>query len=102
MATETEEKKPGVAEKLFKDRFVADEEHSHLRIIDQGVCSRCKDKPCRNACPAEVYKLSEENGEIQVDYLGCLECGTCRIVCPYSNIEWTYPRGGCGVQYKFG
>jgi ferredoxin like protein len=100
-ATETEQKKGGVEDKLYKDRFVADEERSHLKIIDPEVCrTRCKDKPCTNFCPAAVYKC--EDGEIRVDYLGCLECGTCRVGCPYANIEWEYPKGGFGVQYKFG
>ncbi|WP_243678951.1 4Fe-4S dicluster domain-containing protein [Vulcanisaeta distributa] len=33
---------------------------------------------------------------------GCLECGTCRVVCPENNIEWNYPKSGFGVQYRFG
>ena len=32
----------------------------------------------------------------------CIECGTCRILCPYYNVSWKYPRGGFGVAYKFG
>ena len=34
---------------------------------------------------------------------GCLECGTCRIIGEASgDIEWSYPRGGYGVLFKFG
>ena len=34
---------------------------------------------------------------------GCLECGTCRIICnDFSNVEWEYPRGGYGILFKFG
>jgi len=34
---------------------------------------------------------------------GCLECGTCRIICDdYRNVDWEYPRGGYGVLFKFG
>jgi len=34
---------------------------------------------------------------------GCLECGTCRLLCSeHHNVEWSYPRGGYGVLYKFG
>lgn len=32
----------------------------------------------------------------------CVECGACRIVCPYGNIDWHYPRGGFGIVYRFG
>jgi ferredoxin like protein len=31
-----------------------------------------------------------------------LECGTCRIACPHSALEWEYPRSGFGVQFRFG
>jgi ferredoxin like protein len=34
---------------------------------------------------------------------GCLECGTCRVICTeYRNVEWEYPRGGFGILFKFG
>ena len=33
---------------------------------------------------------------------GCLECGTCRLVCDAKNVDWNYPRGGFGILFKFG
>ena len=34
---------------------------------------------------------------------GCLECGTCRVVCDeLKNAHWNYPRGGYGILIKFG
>jgi ferredoxin like protein len=34
---------------------------------------------------------------------GCLECGTCRVICSeHTNVEWEYPRGGYGILFKFG
>jgi ferredoxin like protein len=33
---------------------------------------------------------------------GCLECGTCRVVCAPGNVDWDYPRGGYGILFKFG
>ena len=34
---------------------------------------------------------------------GCLECGTCRVICQdHGNVSWNYPRGGYGISYKFG
>ncbi|MGA9549556.1 MAG: ferredoxin family protein, partial [Rhodomicrobium sp.] len=34
---------------------------------------------------------------------GCLECGTYRVLGePTGEIEWSYPRGGYGVLFKFG
>ena len=31
----------------------------------------------------------------------CVECGTCRVVCPHGSIEWNYPRSGMGIWYRF-
>ena len=43
------------------------------------------------------------DGRVLFSYEGCVECGTCRIVCnEFDNVEWTYPRGGYGIQYRFG
>jgi ferredoxin like protein len=38
--------------------------------------------------------------ELTID--GCLECGTCRIACGTEVLEWYYPSGGAGVQFRFG
>ncbi|MDH7479765.1 MAG: ferredoxin family protein, partial [Syntrophomonadaceae bacterium] len=44
-----------------------------------------------------------KDGEISFDCAGCLECGTCRVVCPRPGaIEWNYPRGGFGIVYRYG
>ena len=87
-------------DKLFLDRFRVDTE-SHLKIIDGDRCLKeCKDKPCVNFCPANVYRW--EADRVSVNYEGCLECGSCRIACPYLNIEWRFPRGGYGISHKFG
>jgi ferredoxin like protein len=32
---------------------------------------------------------------------GCLECGTCYVVCGKDAFtRWRYPRGGFGVSYR--
>ena len=57
---------------------------------------------CNGTCP--VYELYVfDDGRVIFSYEGCVECGTCRIVCnEFRNIEWTYPRGGYGIQYRYG
>ncbi|WP_192902944.1 ferredoxin family protein, partial [Pelotomaculum propionicicum] len=48
------------------------------------------------------YTLKED-GELSFDYAGCLECGTCRIICPKEGaISWQYPRGGFGINFRYG
>ena len=55
---------------------------------------------CHHICPADVYELDENLGEIVVRYENCLECGACRISCPKNAISWEYPTAGCGVILK--
>jgi ferredoxin like protein len=89
-------------EKLGRDVFKIDKESSHIRI-DHDICrTRCILRPCLYVCPAHLYTMNEERDEILVDYEGCLECGTCMIVCEEEALTWNYPRAGYGVQYRFG
>ena len=88
-------------ELLSFNKFNVDEEAPHIEL-DKSVCAQCVEKPCLYICPAVLYKL-ESNAEISFDYAGCLECGTCRVVCKNKGIvKWDYPRGTFGVNYRFG
>ena len=89
-----------VEEKLFQNRYRVDADHAHIHIRDPATCGRCADKPCIVCCPAACWRL--EDGKVDVVVDGCLECGTCRIVCAPQNVEWDYPRGGFGILFKFG
>ena len=88
-------------DKLYLLKFNWDEK-SHIDIVSQDVCARCPDKPCTIVCPAEVYHWDEENSKTVVSYENCIECGACRMICPYNNISCVMPRGGYGVQYRYG
>lgn len=71
-------------------------------VVDHDRCRElCARKPCTVVCPAGVYTLGED-GRVHVEHDGCLECGTCVIVCPVEALSWHYPRAGHGVQYRFG
>jgi ferredoxin like protein len=54
-----------------------------------------------SVCPAGLYSLGPE-GNVELTPDGCLECGTCRIACGTDVLDWNYPAGGAGVQYRFG
>lgn len=88
-----------LTDKLNLDKFEVDEGEPHI-IINSSLCKSCQDKRCLYVCPAGLY--SEQNGEIIVEWAGCLECGTCRAVCEKKALEWKYPRGGFGIIYRQG
>jgi ferredoxin like protein len=89
-------------DKLGKDVFKIDTEKPHI-VIDHDICrERCSVRPCLYVCPAKLYSLKPGSDDIFVDYEGCLECGTCLIVCQDQALSWQYPRPGFGVQYRFG
>ena len=105
--TETKKKNErGVPEVYIDDilmtlKYFTDEQELHLAIIDEEVCMNCKNKPCIDFCPVGAYRL-QEGGTVQIAVQSCIECGTCRVLCPYYNVSWKNPRGGFGVSYKFG
>ncbi len=90
-----------VAEKLTKNAIKQDAE-SHI-AVDAEVCrTRCTERHCIRVCPAALYEWNEEAGRMVVEHAGCLECGTCLVACREEALSWHYPRGGFGVQYRYG
>lgn len=92
-----------IEEKLYQNRYRLDAGRPHIRIRNPEVCRvRCTEKSCASCCPAGCYTLGSA-GEVTLLTDGCLECGTCRIICSeFRNVDWEYPRGGFGVLFKFG
>ena len=88
-------------DKLALDLIRVNESDPHLKIIDQSVCLRCQEKPCTATCPVDNYQ-TEADGRTTIYWDSCIECGTCRVICPYENISWKYPAGGFGVSYRYG
>lgn len=93
--------KVNVDTKLSTDKFYIDEESAHIILKKEGI-DMDEFRKLMLACPAGIYKLDRE-GEIHFDYAGCLECGTCRILCGSTILEkWEFPRGTFGVEYRYG
>ena len=94
-----ESPKPGsVDAKLGVNVFKLDQQ-PHIEI-DLDVCRTvCTARACLQVCPADLYALNDE-GDMTVNWEGCLECGTCLICCDEKALSWHYPRGGFGVQYR--
>ncbi|MDR2381803.1 MAG: ferredoxin family protein [Bifidobacteriaceae bacterium] len=83
-----------------------DEKLDHVRslvaltphiAVDFAACGAC-DERCLSFCPAGCFTRGPDG--IVFQYEGCLECGTCRVLCP--GADWDYPDGGFGVSYRFG
>jgi len=90
-----------IEEKLALNAFKTDKE-SHIKI-DQEICrKKCTRRHCLFVCPGHLYSYDEENSVVSVEFAGCLECGTCKIACTQGAIEWVYPKGEYGVQYRYG
>jgi len=72
----------------------------HIRIRP-GMEKDLRLKCAVRICPAGLYSENEK-GEIVLDVDGCLECGTCRLACGVEVLDWKYPEGGTGVQFRYG
>ena len=85
--------------KLGLNVFKHDKE-PHIKIRE-GKAGDERLKKAVKVCPAGLYSENQDQlVELTID--GCLECGTCLIVCGNDVLEWNYPNSGCGVQFRFG
>jgi ferredoxin like protein len=90
-----------VEEKLFHNRYLVDSGRPHIQVRPHETPSKALLSMTR-LCPANCYSQNDK-GQVEVTPDGCLECGTCRIVCAETaDIVWEYPRGGFGILFKFG
>lgn len=86
--------------KLALNKYNVDEEHAHIELVDNADAAEFRKLVL--ACPAALYKIDEQ-GARSFDYAGCLECGTCRILCGSTIIKrWEYPQPTMGVEYRYG
>lgn len=92
-------------ELLGLDKFNLDEAWPHI-VVDRTKCVHCEAKPCLYICSARCYKPASDEAGIQFDYAGCLECGTCRVICRQIGqggvVQWLYPHATFGVVFRFG
>lgn len=93
-------KKMNVEAKLGLDVFHTDEENSHISV-DLDYSDEAEIKKLLLACPAECYKYID--GKLVFSHLGCLECGTCRVLSHGKIIkDWKHPHGEIGVSFRQG
>ena len=90
-----------IDEKLGIDKFVVDEENAHI-VIEKKHPDESEKQKLIKICPAGLYKR-DKDGNLTFDYIGCLECGACRVVALGSVVkEWNFPMGAMGVEYRQG
>ncbi|PWC12576.1 ferredoxin family protein [Brenneria corticis] len=95
-----DDKTVNVDVKLGVDKFRVDESNPHIVLVDNPDAEQFR--LLLHACPAGLYKQDDE-GNIHFDYAGCLECGTCRVLCGDTILEkWEYPQGTFGIEFRFG
>jgi ferredoxin like protein len=87
-----------IDDKLALNLFHVDEK-AHITIKPE-ICRKCPHKACTHTCPVANYTL--EGDEVVFSWEGCLECGTCKVVCDQGSVSWDYPSGGFGILYRLG
>lgn len=86
--------------KLGVNKFYVDEGHPHIELVENQDINEFR--KLVNACPAGLYKI-QDDGSLKFDSAGCLECGTCKMLCGETIIKkWEYPRGTFGIEYRYG
>lgn len=94
-------KSMSIEEKLGVNKFNVDEENPHI-VINKDSINTLEAQKLVKACPAGLYVLNED-GSLRFDYAGCLECGTCRVLCKNTIIaEWNHPQGTFGIEFRYG
>lgn len=89
-----------VDELLSLNKYNVDEENAHIVLKD--AVDDAEFAKLILACPAALYKV-DDDGKKTFDYAGCLECGTCRILCGKTILEkWEYPQPTMGIEYRWG
>ncbi len=91
-------KPSNIEDKLAVNKYDIDKER-HIQI-KEDICKICEQNPCLYVCPADCFKLRDDR--ISFSFEGCLECGSCRIMCDKEAVEWALPRAGFGICYQYG
>ncbi len=88
--------------KLGVNKFHVDEGHPHIILAENPDINEFH--KLMKACPAGLYKQDGGIAEFLAGaFPGCLECGTCRVLCGNTILEqWQYPAGTFGIDFRYG
>ena len=88
-----------VTERLSRNRYVLDEEATHIEVGQEIVRANGTGELLVRVCPAHVFSRALD-GSIVVQHAACVECGACLAVAAPGSLRWHYPCGGFGVPYR--
>lgn len=91
-------KKMIIEDKFGLNVFYVDEENFYIDV-DKNFIDEVEIKKLLLVCLVECYKYID--GKLSFSYLGCLECGICRVFL-YGKIVkfWKYLIGEVGVIFR--
>ena len=94
-------KRCGTEQLLGLDKFVVDDEEAHIEI-EKERCRACSSKPCCVACPPGF--MPSRTGRSSSTMRGAWSAAPAGwyVPIPPITIRWRYPRGGFGIQYRYG
>jgi Fe-S-cluster-containing dehydrogenase component/CRP-like cAMP-binding protein len=61
-----------------------------------SACMHCVDPVCMIGCPTGAISRDETTGNVVIEDLTCIGCGTCAASCPYENIRMVDVRDPAG------
>lgn len=93
-------KKMSIEDRLALNSFSTDELNPHIDV--DLTCTDMEEiKKLLLACPAGCYTYI--NDQFGFSHLGCLECGTCRVLSHGKIVkDWHHPVGSMGVRFRQG
>ena len=69
---------------------------TYENIMVANACMHCSDPVCMIGCPTGAIHRNEQGGQIVVNDVTCIGCGTCANSCPYNNIRMVEIRNNNG------
>ncbi len=91
----------------FSNIISEENQYNHISIKNSAEIISVNFKyyanPETRYCPADVYKIINENTSnpvLNISYKNCIHCKACDIKDPNSNIVWNAPENGNGPQFS--
>jgi len=60
---------------------------THGASMVANACMHCLDPVCMIGCPTGAIHRSQGGGNVIINDITCIGCGTCSNACPYNNIK---------------